>query len=171
MNATQIIAVLKQAGWPNDRDLLITMTAIALAESSGNPQAHNPRPPDDSYGLWQINMIGSLGPYRRQKYHLSSNTDLYEPVINAQIAYDIYRSEGLKAWGVYTHPIGNPAYKKHLAKAEAAYNGFDNLTASDIGNVNNNNQGNGDTENDTVIYSGVGILAMILLVGGIIFRR
>ena len=35
-------------------DLLITMVAIARAESAWDPKAHNDRPPDDSYGLWQI---------------------------------------------------------------------------------------------------------------------
>jgi hypothetical protein len=31
--------------------------AIAKRESSYNPCAHNPVPPDDSYGLWQINRL------------------------------------------------------------------------------------------------------------------
>lgn len=32
-------------------------TAIAWRESRFNPAAHNPVPPDDSYGLWQINRL------------------------------------------------------------------------------------------------------------------
>jgi hypothetical protein len=43
----------------------VVAVAIALAESGGNPAAHNPVPPDDSWGLWQINMRGHLGPVRR----------------------------------------------------------------------------------------------------------
>lgn len=58
--------------------------AIAMAESSGNPRAHNPVPPDDSYGLWQINMRGNLGPERRAQFGLTSNEQLYDPATNAR---------------------------------------------------------------------------------------
>ena len=39
------------------------MTAIAMAESSGDSAAlnNNPNTGDLSYGLWQINMIGDMG--------------------------------------------------------------------------------------------------------------
>src|SRR5262245_27387383 len=58
--------------------------AIAMAESSGNPSAHNPNPPDDSYGLWQINMLGRLGPARRTQFGLSSNQQLFDANTNAR---------------------------------------------------------------------------------------
>ena len=37
------------------------MTAIALAESGGKSGAHNTTCPDNSYGLWQINMLDEPG--------------------------------------------------------------------------------------------------------------
>lgn len=38
-------------------DQAAVATAIAMRESGGNTAAHNPVPPDDSYGLWQINRL------------------------------------------------------------------------------------------------------------------
>lgn len=85
--------------------------AIALAESGGNPTSHNPRPPDDSYGLWQINMLGSMGPSRRAAYGLKSNTDLYDPATNARVAVAMSgKGSNFKPWSTFT----NGAYKKYL---------------------------------------------------------
>lgn len=86
--------------------------AIALAESGGRPDAHNPKPPDDSYGLWQINMLGRLGPARRQQFGLSSNTALFDPLTNAKAAVAISGGgSNFGAWSTYT----NGAYKSHLS--------------------------------------------------------
>jgi hypothetical protein len=38
-------------------DQAVTATAIAMRESGGRTDAHNPVPPDDSWGLWQINRL------------------------------------------------------------------------------------------------------------------
>lgn len=104
----EISEYAKLAGF-SERDANIA-TAIALAESGGDPRAHNAVPPDDSYGLWQINMIGALGPARRRKYHLSSNERLYDPQTNAYVAYGIFKDSGWKAWTTYTRGT----YKKFL---------------------------------------------------------
>lgn len=99
---------IKAGGNPADADV---MAAIALAESGGRPEAHNPVPPDDSYGLWQINMLGSLGPDRRAKFGLSSNRDLLDPLTNAKAAVAIAAGGKNKVpWSTYT----NGAYKRHL---------------------------------------------------------
>ena len=42
---------------------------VARCESGFNVGAINARPPDDSHGLMQINMIGNLGPDRLLKLH------------------------------------------------------------------------------------------------------
>jgi hypothetical protein len=68
---------------------LAQATAIALAESGGNERAHNAVPPDDSYGLWQINMLGDLGPARRTQFGLTSNDQLYDIATNAKAMYAI----------------------------------------------------------------------------------
>ena len=62
LNAQQIASLLQKEGVAKEK--IPTMTAIALAESSGRPQAFNPRGLDRSYGLFQVNMYGGLGPAR-----------------------------------------------------------------------------------------------------------
>lgn len=97
----------------------VTMTAIAGAESGFNPNAHNPVPPDDSYGLWQINMLGSLGPARRSAFGISSNAALYDPATNARAAKQVFDGQGLRAWSTYS----SGAYLKYLPQAQAAASG------------------------------------------------
>jgi len=72
--------------------------SIAKRESGGRPLAFNgdKTTGDKSYGLFQINMIGDLGPNRREKFDLKSNADLFNPIRNAEIAY--YMSDGGKDW-------------------------------------------------------------------------
>jgi hypothetical protein len=77
--------------------------AVAMKESTGRPKSHNgnSNTGDNSYGLFQINMIGSLGEDRRKKFDLEQNSDLWNPVRNAEIAY--HMSNGGKdfgAWGI-----------------------------------------------------------------------
>jgi murein DD-endopeptidase MepM/ murein hydrolase activator NlpD len=95
---------------------LQTAFAIALAESGGRTHAHNGRGPDDSYGVFQINMIGGLGPARRKKFGLRSNTDLYDPNTNIKIAAHMsQRGANWSAWGAYT----SGAFSKYLDDAQA----------------------------------------------------
>jgi hypothetical protein len=72
---------------------------VVMKESTGRPYAHNQNSNtgDNSYGLFQINMIGSLGPARREQFGLKSNEDLFNPLTNAAIAYDM--SDGGESWG------------------------------------------------------------------------
>lgn len=63
--------------------------SIAKRESNGRPLAYNgnKNTGDSSYGLFQINMIGNLGPTRLEKFDLQSNKELFDPVTNAEITY------------------------------------------------------------------------------------
>jgi hypothetical protein len=72
---------------------------IVMKESTGRPYAHNQNSNtgDNSYGLFQINMIGSLGPARREQFGLKNNEDLFNPLTNAAVAYII--SDGGSDWG------------------------------------------------------------------------
>ena len=83
--------------------------AIVMRESSGRPMAHNNNTStgDNSYGLFQINMIGDLGTDRREKFELRVNGELFDPVKNAEIAH--HMSAGgtdFGSWG-----IGPNAYR------------------------------------------------------------
>lgn len=81
--------------------------AVVKKESNGRPLAFNGnvKTGDSSYGIFQINMIGGLGVARRDKYELNSNKDLFDPVVNAQIAYHM-SNEGSNwsSWGVGKFP-------------------------------------------------------------------
>lgn len=114
LSPAQIAAYVRGAGVREE--LVPTMTAIALAESSGNPTAHNPnaRTGDNSYGLFQVNMIDGLGPERRRKFGLSANEELFDPAVNATAAKRILDSQGLNAWSV--HKSG--AYKRFMDQAQ-----------------------------------------------------
>jgi len=77
---------------------LVVAWAIAKKESNGRPLAFNGNHEtgDSSYGMFQINMIDSLGPDRREKFDLDSNAELFNPVKNAEIAY--YMTKGGDDW-------------------------------------------------------------------------
>jgi len=114
-DAKKLTQLARSVGMPDDK--IPTMVAIALAESAGKTDAHNPVPPDNSYGLWQINMIGNLGPARRKEYGLKSNEELKDPRTNAKAALAVLKSQGLSAWSVYT----SGSYKRYIERAKAAY--------------------------------------------------
>ena len=77
---------------------LVVAWAVAKKESNGRPLAFNGnhKTGDSSYGMFQINMIDDLGPDRRTKFDLDSNSELFNPVKNAEIAY--YMTSGGDDW-------------------------------------------------------------------------
>lgn len=90
--------------------------AVAYAESTGDTRAHftpeESNNTDDSYGLWQINMIGDMGPERRKKFGLKSNKELLDPQVNARVAFAISGGSNFSAWSTY----GKDKYKDALEK-------------------------------------------------------
>lgn len=89
--------------------------AVAMAESGGDPNAHNAKPPDDSYGLWQINMLGSMGPARRKQFGISDNSQLYDPQINAKAMAQISQNGGnFSPWSTYTNQAYRKFFDNHL---------------------------------------------------------
>jgi hypothetical protein len=122
LSANEILDVALRAGFSPDREEAVIATAIALAESGGDPRAHNPKPPDNSFGLWQINMIGALGPDRRQKLGLSRNDELFDPQTNARAAHLVFleAKQQFTPWSTFTRPAGHEPYKDHLGAARQA---------------------------------------------------
>jgi hypothetical protein len=84
------------------------MSAVAMAESGGNLTARNFVGADESYGLLQINMKGSLGPARMNQFGLTNKSQLFDLNTNLDAADRIYKTQGIRAWGAYT----NGSYKK-----------------------------------------------------------
>lgn len=115
-----LMGILRNAGFSGAS--LNTAYAVAMAESGGNAKAFNGNAGtgDKSYGLFQINMLGGMGPERRKAYGLSSDADLYDAQRNAQIAYKM--SKGGTDWSPWsTYKRGD--YKKYLGQSGASVGG------------------------------------------------
>lgn len=127
-----LVSILKQAGFRGEG--LKMAYAIAMAESSGNARAHNPNAGtgDNSYGLFQINMLGAMGPERRRQYGLSSNDSLFDPLTNAKVAFRM--SNGGKSWGPWS-TYGSGAYKNFYggSGAQVGNSGGGHYTGSGTG--------------------------------------
>jgi hypothetical protein len=110
-NINEVARLLYKTGFRGDD--LAKAIAISYRESGWNAGAYNPDAStnDLSYGLFQINMEGSLGPSRRKTHKLKSNEDLYNPEKNAKIAYQMYldnkfnqKRDPFHDWGPYKDP-------------------------------------------------------------------
>ena len=88
----QLEGLWVRAGGP--AKLAPLMAAIAMAESSGDSNAHNP---SGATGLWQI--LGNPFP-----------GNAFDPLTNARMAVAKWKSQGLGAWVTFT----SGAYKKFL---------------------------------------------------------
>lgn len=90
--------------------------AIAEAESGGNPRAYNGKGRDNSYGLWQINMLA----HTTSQLGISSAEALYDPVTNAKAMVIISHSGATwKPWSTY--PLRAAAYLPAAQVATTAY--------------------------------------------------
>lgn len=117
-----LYAILQQAGFRGEG--LRMAYAIAMAESGGNAAAHNGNAAtgDNSYGLFQINMLGAMGPERRKQYGLSSNDSLFDALTNAKVAYRM--SNGGTNWSPWsTYKSG--AYRQYYGTAGPSGGGAD----------------------------------------------
>jgi len=111
-----LVALARSAGF-RGQDAAV-MAAIAMAESGGRSSAYNGNAAtgDKSYGLWQINMLGGMGPQRRRAFGIGNNEALFDPATNANAARQVFGSQGFGAWSVYR----SGAYKDYLPAAMAA---------------------------------------------------
>ncbi len=96
LSESQLTKILSLAGFEGKN--LEMAKSIVFLESTNRPYAFNKS--SNCYGLFQINMTGSMGPDRRAKYGLSKNEDLFNPVINASIAFKM--SNGGKNWSAWS---------------------------------------------------------------------
>lgn len=110
LTAAQIGVFAQNAGFTGDD--LVTAIAVALAESSGNPNAQGDKTPTNpngtSYGLWQIHWTvhPEVGPPE----------NLFDPQTNANAAFTVFQEQGWAAWSTFT----NGMYQAHVSDAQAA---------------------------------------------------
>lgn len=107
----ELVEVLYFAGFRGES--LKIAWAISKAESNGRPLAHNGnrKTGDNSFGIFQINMIDNTGNQRRDKFDLEANSALFNPIKNAQIAY--HMSNGGRDWSAWS-AYKSGAYKLRL---------------------------------------------------------
>lgn len=107
----QIAQAAVTAGVVGSMNAIATATAIAIAESGGDPQKHNPGSAtdiEDSYGLWQVNILAHPN-YNKAR--------LYDPNYNAQAMYAISGGgTNWNPWGTYT----SGKYKAYMSRGQAA---------------------------------------------------
>lgn len=98
---------------------LRTAWSVAMRESNGRPVAHNDnvRTGDNSYGIFQVNMLGSLGTDRRAKYDLSTNADLFDPVTNAKVVFHMTNGgTDWSSWGLGPNAYDGTAAEPSITK-------------------------------------------------------
>ena len=127
LTKTELVDLLHAVGFKGEA--LRHAWAIVMKESRGNPLSHNGNRDtgDNSFGLFQINMVDSLGQDRRDKFSLEYNAQLLNPVVNAKIAYHMSnQGENWVAWkGVNNSVVKDwlaqfpEAQAKALARAKA----------------------------------------------------
>ncbi len=110
LTSYELVELLAAVGF--EGNALKTAWAVVMRESRGHPTSHNKNANtgDNSYGLFQINMIGNLGVNRLAKFQdkigITKMADLFDPVANAKAAY--YMTDGGTDWGSWG--LGPNAY-------------------------------------------------------------
>jgi len=126
MTALEIYETMRRAGFPPV--VAVTMTAISLRESGGNPAAFNDNAAtgDRSYGLLQINMKDANVAKLIKERVLSSAGDekeLLEPVTNARAGFLLWGGQNHNldiAWYINRPGIYRDRYESHLPAAQNA---------------------------------------------------
>jgi hypothetical protein len=176
LSREEIRAAASKAGFSGD-DLTVAV-AVALAESGGDTTSHNTDSStgDNSYGLWQINMLGSMGPERRKRFNLKSNDELFNADTNARAAYGIWKTQGwAKGWTTYK----SGKYRLYMTPSER-----DSVSSSDTSTAASATPPNpilgvGDAINafGSTIYksfanfAGIVVAIALLIVGIVILSR
>ncbi|MFZ2955987.1 MAG: LysM peptidoglycan-binding domain-containing protein [Candidatus Ozemobacteraceae bacterium] len=108
-----LLGWLQQAGLSGEN--LRIAWAVGMGESGGDPKSHNgdSSTGDNSYGLFQINMLGDMGPERLAKYGLNSNDDLFDPMVNIRVMIEMSGNcTDWSPWSAYK----NGTYEDYLSQ-------------------------------------------------------
>jgi hypothetical protein len=144
----------------------VTMSAIAMAESSGDTDVVNKVP---CVGLWQINW-----PVWKKDDYIKGITKgdmnaLKNPDINASAANHVYGLQGYDAWDTYK----NGAYKKFLGnnvadRARKGENTAQSLAGGAVDAITPSFQGLVDAITKFSLNAGGALLSLVLIVLGVV---
>lgn len=107
LTGEQVAMLLYQVGFRGED--IAKGVAISKRESRWNSMAYNPnrKTGDNSYGLFQINMIEKYAEARRKWFGISTDDALFDPLTNAKAAKMMYdgkksaKGNGWYDWGPY----------------------------------------------------------------------
>ena len=126
MDPVEIAQIMLRRKFP--KEAIAKMLAISYRESRWQPGVRKNDDVEDSFGLFQINMKGNLGPVRRGHYGLSSNEELLDPLMNIKAARILFGDgQGIKHWGIDGDPMHNTAEGMPKAIAAAQAVGIDSI--------------------------------------------
>ena len=126
MDPVEMAQIMLRRKFP--KEAIAKMLAISYRESRWQPGARKNDDIEDSFGLFQINMKGNLGPVRRGHYGLSSNEELFDPLMNIKAARILFGDgQGIKHWGIDGDPMHNTAEGMPKAIAAAQAVGIDSI--------------------------------------------
>ena len=119
---SDIFKLARIAGFP--AEVAVTMVAIALRESAGDPGVHNKNPMtgDDSFGLWQINLANAQVKAVMNNAGINPS-NILDPLRNAQAAFLLWdhNNHNLNiAWYINKGGEYQSRYESHLPAAQQA---------------------------------------------------
>lgn len=124
----QLVDLLAAVGF--EGKALKTAWSVVMRESRGRPVAHNKNANtgDNSYGLFQINMIDDLGVSRLAKFQdvigITKYADLFNPVANAKAAYYMTaKGTNWSAWGLGPNAYDGDAIEPAVTRWYAEFPG------------------------------------------------
>jgi hypothetical protein len=124
LGAVAIFETMRHAGFPPA--VAVTMTAIALRESAGDPNAYNGNSAtgDRSYGLLQINMKDpNVAALMARNGIPDDGKALLDPAVNAKAGFLLWSGDNRNlnvAWYIAHGGIYQTRYESHLPVAQAA---------------------------------------------------
>lgn len=106
LSAVDLATLAIRAGWRGQG--AARATAVMLAESSGNTDAHNTKNGNDARGLMQINIRAGAHP----EY---ASRNLYDAETNVATGFELWRKDGWRPWDssrggqLLSGPVAEPA--------------------------------------------------------------
>ncbi len=181
LSVQQVYNLARGAGFPPSTAQ--QMVAIAQRESGLNPNAFTSSiagSTEASYGLWQINMSGSLGVARLAQFGISDPSQLLDPATNAAAAFSVWGGNdavlnGPQGWNIGSDTatvagkVVNLGYRTKYLAFLAALPSVDTLEAGYSGTPTTISDGSDNSADDSGASATDLAIPLILGVVAVIF--